>query len=168
MRAHSQKRINAELNPPPAGQAYFDRRARRGTPSTPGYAVSYDGNLRGVLACNSYDDLTTAAMKSLSGQRASVIGSGPIAIAAAVMLAEQGLRTTLLSPESDLMPGSATVKDRQSLYERLMESNIDVRTGARVKCLRGDDRITCVRLIGDYLIPTDILILTPENAVSTH
>lgn len=138
---------------------------QRGPRSAPPKAcdlpLSWSHDLRGVYICRTRDDLNALTGAKLSGRRAAVIGSGPLGIAAAEIAASRGMETTVIESAHELMPGYADAERRDVLGAYLDDKSIQVRTGATVKCLRGEEQITCVRLIGDYLIPTDVLIVTP-------
>ncbi len=109
---------------------------------------------RGVFVYETDDDLRAIRTFALRCKRAFVHGSRPEALKAARACADLGLETILLqgrdNASSNLEPATDWGK-------------ISVRPPSGIKCLMGNGRVTGVRLIGDYRIPTDMVVVMAEQ-----
>ena len=108
------------------------------------------------------------ALKSYAGARgkAVVCGGGANGIEAARVCAGMGLETMLLERADHLMPGKKS--DRGGAMRRALGAlGIDVRCGASLKAFEGRGAVHSVRLIGDSMIPTDVVVMAADSRPNT-
>lgn len=121
-----------------------------------------EGNdLRGVVAYQREEDLTAVKEFAANSRRATVLGGGLLGLKAAEACVAAGVETTLLEYEDRLMPRQLNDKKGQ-INSYLVSMGIKVRTDARPKCINGNGQVACIRLIGDALIPSDLVVVCAD------
>ena len=117
--------------------------------------------LQGVFTYQREEDLEVVKDLATRSRRATVLGGGLLGLKAAEACVAAGVETTLLEYGDRLMPRQ--LNDKDGLVNGYMTSlGIKVRTDARPKCFTGHERVDCIRLIGDSMIPTDLVIVCAE------
>ncbi len=91
--------------------------------------------------------------------RAVVIGGGFIGLEAAAVLAKFGKQVTLIEALDRVMARVAG-PDLSRFYEAEHRAHgVDVRLGALVEAIEGEDKVTGVRLAGGELVPADLVVV---------
>ncbi len=91
--------------------------------------------------------------------RAVVIGGGFIGLEAAAVLAKFGKQVTLIEALDRVMARVAG-PDLSRFYEDEHRAHgVDVRLGALVEAIEGEDKVTGVRLAGGEVVPADLVVV---------
>jgi 3-phenylpropionate/trans-cinnamate dioxygenase ferredoxin reductase subunit len=100
-----------------------------------------------------------AIMAELPGVgHAVIIGGGYIGLEAAAVLTKLGKRITLLEALPRVLARVAGEPLSRFFEAEHRARGVDLRTGAQVEALLGDDRVCGVRLAGGEVIPADLVI----------
>lgn len=117
---------------------------------------------RNVFVYRTTEDIIALKSYAATGSRAIVCGGGLLGIEAARACAGMGLETTLLERFTHLLPGQQTDKNG-ALRRALKAIGIQVRCGVALKAFDGNGWVRSVRLIGDSMIPADVVIVAADT-----
>lgn len=116
---------------------------------------------KNVFVYRTTEDIVAVKPYAATGSRALVCGGGLLGIKAARACAGMGLETTLLERSDHLLPGRQI--DKNGVLRRALKATgIQVRCGASLKSFEGNGWVHSVRLIGDSMIPADVVIMAAD------
>jgi len=117
------------------------------------------GDRPNVLPLRSIADVKKIQPYCVAGQRVVIVGAGFIGLETAAVLVKLGLHVTVLEGLPRVL-ARVTAPEVSSFFERVhREAGVDLRTGAQVEALEGDERVTHVRLADGSRIAADFLIV---------
>ncbi len=99
-----------------------------------------------------------AAELAAGARRAVVVGGGYIGLEAAAVLNKLGCEVTLVEMEQRLLSRVAG-EDLARFYEAEHRAHgVDVRLGAQLEAIEGEERVAAVRLEGGETLPCDLVV----------
>jgi 3-phenylpropionate/trans-cinnamate dioxygenase ferredoxin reductase subunit len=105
------------------------------------------------------DSESIAAALAAGARRAVVIGGGYIGLEAAAVLTKLGCEVVLVEM-LDRVLARVAGEDLSRFYEAEHRAHgVDIRLGAEVEAIEGEDRATGVRLVGGETIPCDLVVV---------
>jgi 3-phenylpropionate/trans-cinnamate dioxygenase ferredoxin reductase component len=105
------------------------------------------------------DSESIAAALAAGARRAVVVGGGYIGLEAAAVLTKLGCEVVLVEM-LDRVLARVAGEDLSRFYEAEHRAHgVDVRLGAEVEAVEGEDRVTGVRLAGGETIPCDLVVV---------
>jgi 3-phenylpropionate/trans-cinnamate dioxygenase ferredoxin reductase subunit len=105
------------------------------------------------------DSDALAAEVAAGARRAVVVGGGYIGLEAAAVLNKLGCSVVLIEM-LDRVLARVAGEDLSRFYEAEHRAHgVDVRLGAEVEAIEGDERVTGVRLAGGETIPCDLVVV---------
>ena len=117
------------------------------------------GDKSNVFLFRGIDDVDAIRKRCVEGAKVVIIGGGFIGLEAAAVLVKQGMQVTVVEG-LDRVLARVTAPQTSAFYEKAhREAGIDLRTGAGVTALEGDDEVTHVVLGDGSRIESDIVIL---------
>jgi len=117
------------------------------------------GNLPGVQGVRTRADADAMKAASETATQIVVIGGGYIGLEAAAVLAKAGKKVVLLEA-LDRVLARVAGEELSRFYEKEhRERGVDLRLGASIEALEGNDQVTGVRLAGGEVIPADLVIV---------
>jgi len=158
-----------------ASVARIDRAARR-VVLNDGETMSYDklaictgarprrlsapgADLAGVYYLRTAADVAKIREAASPGRRAVIVGGGYIGLETAASLRALGLEVTVLEATGRVLE-RVTAPEVSAFFDRIhREEGVDIRTGALVEALSGDDRVREVVLAGGESIAADLAIV---------
>ncbi|HMT26652.1 MAG TPA: FAD-dependent oxidoreductase [Dermatophilaceae bacterium] len=115
--------------------------------------------LAGVHYLRTAADVERIRTSAAPGRRVAIVGGGYIGLETAASLRALGLEVTVLEATTRVLE-RVTAPDVSTFFERIhREEGIDIRTGAKVAALVGDDCVREVTLSTGESIPTDLVIV---------
>lgn len=114
----------------------------------------------GVTALRSMEDAEFILKSAESADSIVVIGGGILGLEAAGALARQSKKVTVLESFNWLMPRQLTEKAAFHLESHLKKLGVDLKVGANIQELTGDERVAGVVLKSGETIPADLVIVT--------
>ena len=115
-------------------------------------------DLPGVCDLRSYEDLNRLRRCAVAAEDAVVIGGGVIGLEAAYVLAEHGLKVTVLETAPYLMPRLLDRTSAEVLRGRM--TRFETVTDARVQAILGTERAEAVALEGREPIPAQVVLIS--------
>lgn len=117
-------------------------------------------DLDNVFDLRGLADVEHIRPKMMEGQRLVIVGAGYIGLEAAAVAAELGLKVTVLEM-ADRVLARVTSPLISDFYEtQHMEHGVDVRTGARLAALKGENgKVTHAMLAGGEEIAADMVLV---------
>ncbi len=117
-------------------------------------------HLPGIFAIRDRaDSESIAAALAAGARRAVVVGGGYIGLEAAAVLTKLGCEVVLVEM-LDRVLARVAGEDLSRFYEAEHRAHgVDVRLGAEVEAVEGEDRVTGVRLVGGETIPCDLVVV---------
>ncbi|HEX4695264.1 FAD-dependent oxidoreductase [Sphingomonas sp.] len=116
-------------------------------------------DLAGVHTIRSRADVDRLVAELPGVNRVAVVGGGFIGLEAAAVLAKLGKKVTLLEALDRVMARVAGA-DLSRFYEDEHRAHgVDVRTGAAVDRLLGEDKVNGVRLADGEVVPADMVVV---------
>ena len=146
----------------------FATGARARHPDAPGWGIP------GCFVLRSADDAIAvrAWLQHHAARNAVVLGGGPLGIEAADALRAAGMRVTIVQRGAHLMDRDLDPSGARILTTFLHGLGVDVRAGASVAAVAGNDRIRAVTLTDGSDVPCDICIactgIEPNAALATQ
>jgi len=105
------------------------------------------------------DSESIAAALAAGARRAVVIGGGYIGLEAAAVLSKLGCEVVLVEM-LDRVLARVAGDDLSRFYEAEHRAHgVDIRLGAEIEAIEGDERVTGVRLAGGETIPCDLVVV---------
>ena len=117
------------------------------------------GDLAGVHALRTLDDVAGLRRDLVAGAAVTVIGSGVLGMELAAAAARAGSRVTLVGRSREMRLGSAGTTLSPFLAALLQNGGVDLRLGAQVAEVRGTERVSAVVLADGTMIDTDVLVV---------
>ncbi|MFH1467409.1 MAG: FAD-dependent oxidoreductase [Pseudomonadota bacterium] len=114
----------------------------------------------GVSALRSLPQARRVLAMATPGARAVVIGGGLLGLEAAVGLAGRGLEVTVLEGQPWLLPRQLPAPAGALLAEHLAALGVEVRCGAQVRELAGDEDVQAVVLADDSALPAEVALVS--------
>jgi 3-phenylpropionate/trans-cinnamate dioxygenase ferredoxin reductase subunit len=116
--------------------------------------------LAGIHTVRDKADTDRLSAELASGaRRAVVVGGGYIGLEAAAVLRKLGSEVTLLEMQDRVLSRVAG-EDLSRFYEAEHRAHgVDVRLGAELEAVEGEERVTGVRLVGGETIPCEIVVV---------
>ncbi|HEY6815204.1 MAG TPA: FAD-dependent oxidoreductase [Croceibacterium sp.] len=116
--------------------------------------------LPGIFAIRDRADSESIAAALVAGaRRAVVVGGGYIGLEAAAVLTKLGCEVVLVEM-LDRVLARVAGEDLSRFYEAEHRARgVDIRLGAEVEAIEGEDRVTRVRLVGGDTIACDIVVV---------
>jgi len=118
------------------------------------------GLLPGIYAIRDRaDSESIAAALAAGGRRAVVVGGGYIGLEAAAVLTRLGCEVVLVEM-LDRVLARVAGEDLSRFYEAEHRAHsVDIRLGAEIEAIEGEDRVAGVRLVGGETIPCDLVVV---------
>jgi 3-phenylpropionate/trans-cinnamate dioxygenase ferredoxin reductase subunit len=105
------------------------------------------------------DSESIAAALAAGARRAVVVGGGYIGLEAAAVLTKLGCEVVLVEM-LDRVLARVAGEDLSRFYEAEHRAHgVDIRLGAEVEAIEGEERVTGVRLVGGETIPCDLVVV---------
>ncbi len=115
--------------------------------------------LPGVLSVRTRDDADAMKAASDKARHIVIIGGGYIGLESAAVLRSAGKNVTVLEAH-DRVLARVSGKELSRFYEQVhREHGVDLRLGACIDAIEGEDNVTGVRLAGGTLVPADLVIV---------
>lgn len=120
-------------------------------------------DLQGVLGLNHLTDVQRMFADVREHQRACVVGSGALAIAAADALGQRGLQVDLICSQPDLIEQHLDVCSRFLLQQRLEQHNIKVHRAVQLQSLQGEQgQLKQLYLDNGLQLATEMLVFASD------
>ncbi|MES2884002.1 MAG: FAD-dependent oxidoreductase [Pseudomonadota bacterium] len=117
------------------------------------------GDKPNVFPLRSIADVKKIQPHAIAGKKAVIVGAGFIGLETAAVLVKLGLQVTVLEGLPRVL-ARVTAPEVSSFFERVhREAGVDLRTGAQVAVLEGEERVTHVVLADGSRIEADFLIV---------
>lgn len=116
-------------------------------------------DLPGVYYLRTAVDVEMIREAAIPGRRAVIVGGGYIGLETAASLRALGLEVTLLEATERVLE-RVTAPEVSAFFDRIHRSEgVDIRTGALVEALTGDNRVQEVVLAGGEVVRADLVIV---------
>ncbi|MEO1656513.1 MAG: FAD-dependent oxidoreductase [Pseudomonadota bacterium] len=116
-------------------------------------------DLEGVFALRTLSDVEAMRPLMVAGKRLVIIGAGYIGLEAAAVARQLGLDVTVLERAPRVLE-RVTSPVISAFYEDVHRAEgVDIRTGAATEAIEGETNVTGVRLMGDEVVPADIVLV---------
>ncbi len=113
----------------------------------------------GVLPLRTLRDARAIMERAGDGARAAVIGGGLLGLEAAGALLRRGAAVTVIEGHGWLLPRQLAEPAGAMLLEDLRGQGLDIRSGAQVEAIVGDEAVRAVRLAGGTEVPADVVVM---------
>jgi 3-phenylpropionate/trans-cinnamate dioxygenase ferredoxin reductase subunit len=132
---------------------------------------AHGGALAGVLTMRDLADADALAAAVAGGGRALIVGGGYIGLEAAAVLAEKGLKVTLIEAAPRILGRVAAPATADYFRELHRGHGVDIREGAALIRLTGaDGRVTGAELAHGERLATDVVLvgigIRPDDALA--
>jgi 3-phenylpropionate/trans-cinnamate dioxygenase ferredoxin reductase component len=115
--------------------------------------------LDGVFSLRSIDDVHRLRPALDGAGRIVIVGGGYIGLEVAAVMRQEGRQVMVLEAEDRLLK-RVTGTDMSAFFETLhRERGVDIRLGARLAEVTGEDAVSGVRLADGTLVPADVVLL---------
>lgn len=114
---------------------------------------------RGAFAYRTAVDCLRIRAHARPGENAVVVGGGLLGLEAAKVLADRGLRVTIVHLAATLMEAQLDAVGGTMLRRQMERAGIRVRAGRSVTAVRGATRVTAVALDDGTTVPADVVVL---------
>ncbi len=116
-------------------------------------------DLAGVFTFRNADDVEKLIARALRSRRTVVIGGGLLGLEAARGMANRGIETLVVEHSAYLMPRQLDRSAGELLTECIERLGIEVRAGASVASIDGDDRVAGITLQDGTRLACDTVIV---------
>jgi len=126
------------------------------------------GALSGLYTVRTLADVDAMAHEFGEGRRALIVGGGYIGLEAAAVAAQKGLHVTLVEMTDRILKRVAAPETSVWFRDLHRAHGVDIREGAGLERLLGEDRVTGARLGDGSEFDVDFVIVGVGIAPATH
>ncbi|PTX58081.1 3-phenylpropionate/trans-cinnamate dioxygenase ferredoxin reductase subunit [Litoreibacter ponti] len=117
------------------------------------------GDLHGVYAVRSLDDVDQMAPEFVEGRRALIVGGGYIGLEAAAVAAKMGVEVTLVEMSERILQRVAAAETSDFFRDLHRDHGVKIVEGVGLKHLLGDTQVTGARLTDESELQVDFVIV---------